>query len=176
MTADALNECTNLLSALPSPTQPWNEAALALYVLALKDWPDHVGRAACQHAALNCRWRPTPVELREIALARFAPAPSLESVVEAVRRVIVRHPPEERAAAAKRIHPVAARVVDHLGGWGAVGMMATEETAAAVSRALPAQVADWHAAEADSLLAALPEPAGHIGTAPNGRALEGVRR
>jgi hypothetical protein len=179
VTDEALNLCLDLLAGMLSPSQEWTEAVASVYSLSMREWDDQVALCACQHAALNLKWRPAPVELRQIAIDLHAPTPPVGVLIEEARKIIRRYMPgkDRSAAAAISCHPLTCRVVDHLGGWDAIGLMDCEELPLAFARSLPSQVADWHQQEALTLLGGTPEIRPSLPSAPRraARGLESIR-
>lgn len=141
--------CLNLLAAMPS-SSPWMEASAALYIMAMEGWTDDVAMGSVRHAAMNLKWRPAPVELREIAVALFAPAPGPMTVREQLREMLLWH--GKGAARYADQLPLLASVADELGGWASLSRMTTEDIDAQFTGAYSRAVKDWTAQAAEGIL------------------------
>lgn len=136
----------NILSAMPSQ-QPWDDRTSTVYALAMKKWDDELTQKAVMKCLMTKRWRPTPSEIREVALGMkrvFVPGPT---AYEQVKHIVLYYPPHERKEATEKLvrqGKVAAGVpvaVANLGGWGRVGSM-TEDTLAEAMDSAITKVAD----------------------------------
>lgn len=139
MTEHTFAGVANILSAMPAQ-QPWDERTSTVYALALKDWDDSLATKAVMKALMTRKWRPSPSELREIALQvrRIkVPTPTMH---EQIRHVVLYHQADERERAAERlihagkVSPLINEVVDRLGGWRSVGRMTAEELSGGIDK------------------------------------------
>lgn len=128
----------NILSAMPSQ-QPWDDRTSAVYAIAMKKWDDELTQKAVMKCLMTKRWRPTPAEIREVALGMkkvFVPGPT---AYEQVKHVVLWHPPHERAEAAEKlvkqgkISPLIPVAVSNLGGWKHAGQMTEDKLAEAMN-------------------------------------------
>lgn len=109
-----------------SASQNW-DTQVNLYDLLLSRWPMDLAIRVTQHAALNCKWRPSPLELRQIAARMESPRPTedqaLDEVLSLINRVgamAKRDPknPNCRIAGEPAFtHPLVAATVRRVGGW-----------------------------------------------------------
>ena len=113
----------NLLATMPGKPE-WNDDIATLYSLHLADWHPEALRKAILEATATCQFRPTVAELREVALKHVAPLPSIGTLREELRLLILFHPPAERARHASAL---LSDLADELGGWREIGMLDTEE-------------------------------------------------
>lgn len=168
MTKHAFAEFLPILAGMPS-TSPWSDGASALYTLALGSWDDSVGRAVLLHAAKNCRWRPSPAELREIAIRLICPVPSQSEVRHEIGRFCNQFsdPARRRNAA----HEVTNAVVDWLGGWLLVGYMDTDALERMIGAAYAACVAKYEQTTGEAMISmplpSKPNSANRISSAKN---------
>lgn len=118
-------ECLALIEAMPS-TQEFGVAHRQLYGFVLRHLGEDLSRAAVQEAALTCRWRPSPAELRELAVHQAVPLPDASEVIAEIAGLLesvglygVVHPenPRVRLPGAPPMSPLATEVVRRLGGW-----------------------------------------------------------
>jgi|DEB19_MinimDraft_3_1074340.scaffolds.fasta_scaffold62782_3 hypothetical protein len=131
----------NILSAMPSQ-QPWDDRTSTVYALAMKKWDDELTQKAVMKCLMTKRWRPTPSEIREVALGMkrvFVPGPT---AYQQVKHIVLHYPANERKAATEKLVqqgkisagvPVA---VANLGGWSRVGSMPEDHLAEAVDNAI----------------------------------------
>lgn len=123
MSDETLAGCILLLSGMPSGA-PWTEANSALYGFAMKEWSDEMGRDVVQWAVLNLKWRPSPVELREIAVSRHFPAPSPAEAREKIRHALIFY---GGRGAAQKMDAFTNTLADAMGGWPTLSLCSTEE-------------------------------------------------
>lgn len=150
MNATTQKTCLDLLAGMPS-SAPWTEASAALYIMALDGWSDDVALGAVKQACLTLEWRPAPVKLREIAVAKFAPAPSPYEVRQHLRDMLLWH----GAAQAPRYEdklPFLRAVADEIGGWVSLERMTTEEIDERFDRAYQRALQTWQEEAAESVL------------------------
>lgn len=131
----------NILSAMPSQ-QPWDDRTSAVYAIAMKKWDDELTQKAVMKCLMTKRWRPTPSEIREVALEMkrvFVPGPT---AYEQVKHIVLYHPVNERQEAAEKLvkqGKISAGVpiaVANLGGWGRIGSMTEDQLADAMNTAI----------------------------------------
>lgn len=129
---------SNILSAMPS-SQPWDDRVSMAYALSMKGWDDKLAEKAVMKALMTKKWRPTPAELREIALQMkriFVPHPTAQ---EQIRHVVLYYPPEQRRDASEKlvsqgkISPIVPAIVKNLGGWSRIGSMSDDKLDKAVA-------------------------------------------
>lgn len=165
MSDETLAGCVLLLSGMPSGA-PWTEANSALYGFAMKGWSDEIGRDVVQWAVLNLKWRPSPVELREIAVSRHCPAPSPAQAREKIRHALIFY---GGRGAAQKMDAFTNALADAMGGWPTLSLCSTEEIDSRFPRAYEeAKIAhtmqggDWQAGGKEKIAGqeALALPAG----------------
>ena len=150
MNAMTQKTCLDLLAGMPS-SAPWTEASAALYIMALEGWSDDVALGAVKQACLTLEWRPAPVKLREIAVAKFAPAPSPYEVRDQIREMLLWH--GARQAHRYESHlPFLASVVDELGDWIALERMSTEEIDERFDGAYRRTLSTWQEEASETVL------------------------
>ncbi|WP_395144435.1 hypothetical protein [Armatimonas sp.] len=113
----------NLLATMPGKPE-WNGDIAEFYSLHLADWHPDTRRRAILEATATCQFRPTVAELREVALKHIAPLPSIGTLREELRLLILFHPAAQRA---RHATPLMRDLADELGGWHEIGMLDTEE-------------------------------------------------
>ena len=137
----------NILSAMPSQQQ-WDDRVSMVYAIAMKKWDDELTQKAVMKCLMTKRWRPTPSELREVALEMkrvFVPGPT---AYEQVKHIVLYHPPSERQQAAEKlvkqgkVSPGVPVAVSNLGGWSRIGSMTEEQLADAMDTAITRVVDD----------------------------------
>lgn len=118
-----------------------------VYAMAMKKWDDELTQKAVMKCLMTKRWRPTPAELREVALEMkrvFVPGPT---AYEQVKHIVLYYPVNERQEAAEKLvkqGKISAGVpiaVSNLGGWGRIGTMTEDQLADAMNSAIT-RVAD----------------------------------
>ena len=131
---DYLDTCLSLLEAMNAAA---NAAAWPvqsqIYEMLLSCWTGELARRVVRYAVMNCRWRPTVAELREIAAKIESPIPARDEafaeVIYYVREYGMNaapHPkspdnPNIRACGPPRFsHPLVAAAVRRCGGWEAI--------------------------------------------------------
>ncbi len=123
----AVDKCLAMLEAMNSGQGQSFTAMWDIYNLLLGQWGDVLSIKVCTHAALHCKWRPSPAELREIAAKLESPVPSADDAWSEVRSLVNQygiharpHPvrPTIRIAGPPDFtHPLIERVVRYCGGW-----------------------------------------------------------
>jgi hypothetical protein len=132
MTESTFAGIANILSAMPAH-QPWDDRTSTVYAMVMKDWDDVLAQKATMKALMTRKWRPTPSELREIALQMKRIHVPNQTMHEQVRHVVIFHPPSERKEAAERlikqgkISPLVPDLVERMGGWKSAGLMTEDE-------------------------------------------------
>lgn len=134
MTKQTADYCLALLTGMPSQS-PWTEATNLVYMIALDSWHDDVALATIEHAIKNCRWRPSPAELRDNAITLICPEPSQQQVRAEIAQIIVRV--SDNARRDSVAGPMTAIVVSMLGGWDAIGRSDSEDIDRRVAGAYP---------------------------------------
>jgi hypothetical protein len=159
MTEQTFAGVANILSAMPS-SQTWTAAISTVYAMALKDWDDKLAQKVAMHALMNLKWRPSPAEMRELALQiRKIKVPN-QTMHEQVRTIVVYHPPAERKKATDKlvkegkICPLIPEVVERLGGWNRVGQMTEEQLATGIEK----ESSECLSSEVTENILALPMP------------------
>lgn len=92
---ETINKAVAFLAALPAPAMNAADGkmVLQLYRIGLKDMPRDLLAEACETASRECRWRPSPAELRAFV------AGSLAERQKALRRLVAAKsiaPPEPK--------------------------------------------------------------------------------
>lgn len=123
--------------------QPWDDRVSMVYALGLQRWDDDLAHRAVTQALMTKRFRPTPSELREIALQiKRVKVPSGQAASQ-IRHIVTYHQLSERATVAERmiaqgkISPIIPEVVKSVGGWMRVGNMNEYQLCEAVDRVVP---------------------------------------
>lgn len=125
-----VTEMLSLLQAMNAANNQNWDVQWRIYHLLLFRWPDELGREVVTHAALNCKWRPSPAELREIAAKMESPVPAVDAAMEEVLTLMRRHgayaaphpdfpdrPGIRTLGEPPFSHPLIASAVRRLGGW-----------------------------------------------------------
>lgn len=137
----------NILSAMPS-SQPWDDRTSAVYAIAMQKWDDGLTEKAVMKCLMTKKWRPTPAEIREVALQIkrvTVPGPTAH---EQIRHIVIRYSPEERSAVADRlvkqgkISPSVPYLVSQLGGWRSVGSMTEDGLAKEIASKMDGMTED----------------------------------
>lgn len=137
MTEKTFAVVSNILSSMPS-SQPWDDRIGMAYAIAMKSWDDKLTERAVMKALMTRKWRPTPCELREIALQIkrvVVPSPQAQ---EQIKHIVLHYPSHERREAADklisegRVSPMVPAIVKYLGGWGRIGDMTDDKLERAV--------------------------------------------
>lgn len=137
----------NILSSMPSQQQ-WSDAVSAVYAIAMKDWDDSLTQRAVMKCLMTKRWRPTPAEIREVALQLKRVHVPGHTAYEQVKHVVLYYPPNEREGAVERlvkqgkVSPSVPLAVSALGGWRNVGHMTEEKLADVMENAVVRAVED----------------------------------
>ena len=142
MTEKTFAVISTILSTMPSQ-QPWDDRVSMVYALGLQRWDDELAQRTVTQALMTKKFRPTPSELREIALQiKRVKVPSGQAASQ-IRHIVVYHPLEKRAAVAEqmvaqgKISPIIPEVVKSVGGWSRVGNMSDYQLGEAVDRVVP---------------------------------------
>jgi hypothetical protein len=142
MTENTFAVISNILSAMPSQ-QPWDDRVSMVYAIALQRWDDELAQRATTHALMTKKFRPTPAELREIALSIKRVKVPTGQASSQIKHIVLYHPEGERSKVAQRmvrdgkISPIIPDVVKSVGGWGRVGSMTESQLNDAIERAIP---------------------------------------
>ena len=121
MTGDCFSKVANILSTMPSQNQ-WDDKVASVYALAMTTWRDDIALLATVTALKTREFRPTPAELRNIAMSfvtTLTPMIAAHNIAEVIRKYRV----SERNNHASE--PIKA-LVDACGGWAAMGARDTE--------------------------------------------------
>lgn len=107
-------ECLTFLSEMATgAANSWNKGKADMYRLILRSLGEDASRRAVQYAVMNCRWRPEPAELREIAASLYSPLPPVgELWRECWHKAITQGYEKPHWS-----HPVLKDLVYALGGW-----------------------------------------------------------
>lgn len=106
--------------------QPLTDAAVEGYIAGLEDLPEELIRMALRRALRECRFMPTPAELREMAGAPGAKAAMTKAIAdawEAVVWAIRKHSYTESVD----FGPLVNAVIRNMGGWQAACGWGTAE-------------------------------------------------
>lgn len=147
MTEATFAVVANILSAMPAQ-QPWDDRTAAVYAIAMQSWDDNLTQKAVTKCLMTKRWRPTPSEIREVALQLKRVTVPSPTVHEQVRHVVLYYQPSERHAAAERlvkqgkISPSVPLVVSRVGGWRGIGSMSEETLSKALENEMPKVLED----------------------------------
>jgi hypothetical protein len=92
---------------------PWNKGKAQVYLLVLRNLGEEAARRAVEYAVMNCKWRPEPAELREIAANLYSPLPPVGDLWrEFWHKAITLGYDKPRWS-----HPVVKDIARALGGW-----------------------------------------------------------
>lgn len=157
MTEQTFAVAANILSTMPSQ-QPWDDRVSMVYAIAMQNWNDDLVSKAVMSALMTKKFRPTPAELREVALQLKRVRIATPQAAQQIKHIVLYHPLEQRNKAMDemvkqgKVSPILPMVVKNCGGWGRVGTMTEHNLSEAVERAM----AD--AAEDPQLDAVLTQP------------------
>lgn len=132
MREDTFRTVSNLLAVMPAQV-PWDERVAVMYAYALNDWDDSIVEYAVKKALTTCNFRPTPAELRKIAMQLIAPQLSAMQIHGKISEFITRVHPSQRTMFTDKMieqgkmNPIIREVVDKLGGWREVGVRSSED-------------------------------------------------
>ena len=116
MTSKCFSSIATILSTMPSQNQ-WDDKVASVYALAMTTWRDDIAMLATVTALKTKEFRPTPAELRNIALGfvhKLTPMIAMNEISEIIRKYQVK----ERD---NRSSPAIKAIVDACGGWAAMG-------------------------------------------------------
>lgn len=159
MTEQTFAGVANILSAMPS-SQAWTPAISTVYAMALKDWDDKLAQKVAMHALMNLKWRPSPAEMRELALQMRKIKVPNQTMHEQIRHIVVYHPSSERRKATEKlvnegkVCPLIPEVIERLGGWGRIGQMTEEQLATGIEK----ESAECLGSDVTEQILALPMP------------------
>jgi hypothetical protein len=137
----------NILSSMPSQ-QHWDDRVSAVYAIAMKDWDDSLTQRAVMKCLMTKRWRPTPAEIREVALQLKRVHVPSHTAYEQVKHVVLYYPPHEREQAVDRlvkqgkVSPSIPLAIATLGGWRNVGHMTEDKLSNVIENAVVRAVED----------------------------------
>jgi hypothetical protein len=137
MTEKAFATAANILSTMPSG-QPWDDRMATVYAIGMQKWSDDLVERTVMQCLMTKKFRPTVAELREVALGIRRVKVSTGQAAEQIRHIILMVQPNQRAAATERlvkegkVSPSVPILVQNLGGWRNVGMMAEDRLFKAV--------------------------------------------
>lgn len=122
--------CLGIIEGMNAGSGQSFDALWDIYDALLTAWGDTLARRVCTHAALTCKWRPSPAELREIAARIESPTPNADAALTEVQTLIRRyganaapHPdnPNVRVMGEPPFsHPLVGAAVRRLGGWARI--------------------------------------------------------
>lgn len=141
MTEQTFAVAANILSTMPSQ-QPWDDRVSMVYAIAMQRWNDDLVSRAVTYALMTKKFRPTPAELREVALQLKRVRIATPQAAQQLKHIIVYHPLERRNKAMEemvkqgKVSPILPMVVKNCGGWGRVGTMTEDQLSKAVERAM----------------------------------------
>lgn len=121
MTGDCFSKVANILSTMPSQNI-WDDKVASVYALAMTSWRDDIALLATVTALKTREFRPTPAELRNIAMSfitNLTPMTLMTEISEIIRKYRV----GDRDSHASQ--PIKA-IVYACGGWAAMGVRDTE--------------------------------------------------
>jgi hypothetical protein len=121
VTGDCFSKVANILSTMPSQN-PWDDKVASVYALAMTSWRDDVALLATVTALKTREFRPTPAELRNIAMSfvtNLTPMIAAHNIAEIIRKHQVRDRNNHASEPIKAL-------VEACGGWAAMGARDTE--------------------------------------------------
>lgn len=166
MKEETFKTVSNLLAVMPSQV-PWDERVAIMYAYALNDWDDSIVEYAVKKALITYSFRPTPAELRKVALGLIAPQQSAMQIHGAISNFITRvHPTQRNAFMDIQIkdgsmNPIIREVVDRLGGWREIGVRSGDDNLKMIEKVCNDA---YDALNLDDLLASPPERIKSIGS------------
>jgi hypothetical protein len=166
MKEETFKTVSNLLAVMPSQV-PWDERVAIMYAYALNDWDDSIVEYAVKKALLTYSFRPTPAELRKVALGLIAPQQSVMQIHGTISNFVARvHPSQRSMFMDKQIkngqmNPIIREVVDRLGGWQSVGARASDDNYKMIEKVCNDA---YDALDLDDLLASPPDRIKSIGS------------
>lgn len=141
MTEQTFAVAANILSTMPSQ-QPWDDRVSMVYAIAMEKWNDDLVARAVKYALMTKKFRPTPAELREVALQLKRVRIATPQAAQQIKHIVLYHPIENRNKAMTemvnqgKVSPILPMVVKNCGGWGRVGTMTEHQLSEAVERAM----------------------------------------
>ena len=128
MTKPCFSSIANILSTMPSQNA-WDDKVASVYALAMATWRDDIAMLATVTALKTKNFRPTPAELRHIALRcihNMTPMTAMNEISEIIRKYQLKDRDSKCTASLKAI-------VDACGGWSAIGNRDRETNAKMVN-------------------------------------------
>lgn len=128
MTKPCFSSIANILSTMPSQN-PWDDRVASVYALAMATWRDDIAMLATVTALKTKDFRPTPAELRHIAMGyihNMTPMTAMNEISEIIRKYQLKDRDSKSSPAIKAI-------VDACGGWYAMGNRDREANAKMVN-------------------------------------------
>jgi hypothetical protein len=166
MREDTFKTVSNLLAVMPAQVA-WDERVAVMYAYALNDWDDNIVEYAVKKALLTHNFRPTPAELRKVALSLIAPMQSAMQLHGTISTFISKvHPSQRYLFMDKQIsqglmNPIIREIVDKIGGWREVGARASEDNLRLIEKV---HHECYDALNFDELLASPPDGLKSIGS------------
>jgi len=166
MRDDTFRIVSNLLAVMPAQVQ-WDERVAVMYAYALKDWDDTIVEYAVKKALLTCNFRPTPAELRKIAMQLIVPQLSPMQVQGQISSFIIKVHPTQRDAFTEKMtnqgkmNPIIGDVVNKLGGWRETATRSSEDNLRLIEKVLGGC---YDSMDFDELLASPPDGLKSIGS------------
>lgn len=122
--------CLAIIEGMNAGNAQSFDALWEIYDGLLTAWGEMLAKRVCTHAALTCKWRPSPAELREIAARLESPTPTADAALTEVQNLIRRfganampHPENPRVLIMGEppfSHPLVGAAVRRLGGWARI--------------------------------------------------------
>lgn len=122
-----VTNCLAVLEAMNAGSNQNFEAISVIYAGLLSSWGEELSSRVVKRAALHCKWRPSPAELRETAARLESPVPSADDAMYEVSELVNRYGvhgrpdpqnPRVRVPGPPPFsHPLIERTVRYSGGW-----------------------------------------------------------
>jgi hypothetical protein len=131
----------NFMSAMPGK-QDWDERSSALYAMAMSDWSDDVVKMVTKASATRFNFRPTPFELRTLALNLILDGYDLNRIVNEIKSIILHMPLHRRQSHLQSLilkdskYNLVADVVKQSGGWLTIGSIQPERFESVIQSSL----------------------------------------
>lgn len=91
----------------------WTKGKMQIYLMVLRSLGEEAARRTVNYAVMNCKWRPEPAELREIAAKLYSPLPPVgEMWRECWHKAITQGYDRPQWS-----HPAIGDIVTAIGGW-----------------------------------------------------------